>query len=288
MDEDGRTRPAPVAAMRWVLAGYVGWVATWAAVQVLGPRWGGADDAGPVLAFLVGVEAVAGIGLPLVLGRRAGLLGPAADVPFALTRERPRRVGAGVVGIAAFGVALLAGLVGSGALAAVVAAPPDAATLARYLLLFPGLALAVTLHCFVLVPRAVRRVLAGHRSALPAAVLAGAGAVALAFWADQRFGDPALAGEQALLGLALATGALLTRSVWGTATVYLVVVLGNTVADGRYDAAPWPALAVGVAAVLLAVGLGGLARTRPPAVPALRPRRGPAATAAGRPTLPAA
>ncbi|MCV2393142.1 hypothetical protein OEB99_02365 [Actinotalea sp. M2MS4P-6] len=261
------TGRAPGRTLWVVLGGYAVWVLTWFAAQLAAERWGEPGRTGSLLLFMVGFEALAGVVLALVIGRREGLLGHSEQVPFARTTADRTSGAARAAGLVAFAVALLVGLVGSGAVAGLVAAPPDAATVGKYLLLFPGMALAVTLHCFVLIPRAVERMVGPGRLGTSVAALAGALAVAVGFWVDQLLRDPALAAVQAGVGLAVAAGALLTRSVWGTSAIYFSIMLVNTLEEDRYGAFPWSALVVGAAAVGAGLLIGGMSRHHAPVMP---------------------
>ncbi len=244
-----------------VLAGYALWVATWYAVQLLGAHVSGSGRSWIVLLFMLTQQAVAGILVPLLIGARADLLDPddagGERSPTHRVASRARRSRTSVaIGSAALVVALVLGLGASGAMATVLADAPSPGVIVRYLILFPGMAFAVTLYCFWLVPRAVRRALGGGPMATVAAALAGSLAVAIGFWADGLGQDAGLAATQALVGFAVVTGALLTDSRGATYATYFAIMLVNTLAEDKYGAIAWWALILGGIAVVTAFMVG--------------------------------
>jgi len=188
---------------------------------------------------------IVGTALPLYIARKYNLAMSDPDVPA-------KRF---IIGTAALLIAAGVGVFMSGSFDRVMELRPPAAVVFKYLLLFAPMAAALTLHCLFLVPAAVTGALGGHNGAMSFAIVVSALSMGLGFLVDSGFASTENAVTMTVLGLLFGTGAVLTRSVYLTAFVFFLVMLSNTLADGKYNDYPWYAAVTGFAlwALLLLV-----------------------------------
>lgn len=232
--------PQAKAAILTLLA-YLAFLIAWGGAQALQPL--GVTISLSVFVFVY--VGLTGIGLPFQV---------AAALRLPMPARSPR--GELLGGIGALAIALLIGVFGSDALPLIAANPPDLAGVIKYLLLFLPMGLGISLMCFDLIPRTVQVLLGeGWPGRFAAAVAAGL-AIGLGFWVDQLFSGMELAIIQGLLGLLIGLGYLLTRSLALTTLTYWVLLLVNTLSEGKYFGYPWAILIGGFMFSLLMIALG--------------------------------
>jgi hypothetical protein len=229
----------------WTVLVVAVFLASWGLLQWLGRALEGRADALTLALFMVLYMAGAGILLPLVVGGRTGL-----------RLKEPQRGWRPWVGALLAVVALAVGLLGSGALEEFCGKFPGWMIFLKYLLLFLPMSLAVCLVSFWLVPRAVLKKLGSGPWGTLAAVAAGGVASFLGFWVDGLFGDPGTALILGLLGLFFTAAVLLTGSFWKIYPVFALLMLANTLVEGKYHGESWWALAIGFTAALTALIIG--------------------------------
>ena len=220
-------------------------LASWGLLQWMGRALAGRTDALALALFMVLYIAVAGILLPLMVGGRAGL-----------RLHEPMRGWKPWVGALFAVVALAAGLLGSGVLERLSETWPGWLTVLKYLLLFLPMSLAVCLVCFWLVPQMVVKGLGSGLWGTLAAVAAGGAVSLIGFWVDGLFGDLETALILGILGLFFTAAAILTGSFWKVYPVFALLMLANTLAEGKYHGVSWWALVIGFVAALTAFIIG--------------------------------
>lgn len=196
-----------------------------------------------VLFYLVTMPLV-GVGGGLLMVHRLGL--KAVAVPA--ERWKPW------LGWVAFALVLLSGVGNQQGLPALLRRPPALVGVAKYLVLFAPMVLALSLWSFLIIPRIVERLVPRRSMKGLSAIVVAAVSMGLSFYVDQLFGDFQFAGIMLILGALTATGAVMTGSFGNTLPVFFVMMLINTLAEAKYFGEPWLPLLAG-----LAIALGGLA-----------------------------
>jgi len=240
---------------RWALGSYIIFLTAWGVSQMAFPDWEGGWGVARCLFWGIVYLGIAGTALPLYIARKFDLAMSDPDVPA-------KRF---IIGTAALLIAVGVGVFMSGSFDRVMEIRPPAAVVLKYLLLFAPMAAALTLHCLFLVPAAVTGALGGHNGAMSLAIVVSALSMGLGFLVDARFDSTENAVTMTVLGLLFGTGAVLTRSVSLTAFVFFLVMLSNTLAEGKYNDYPWYAAATGFvlcALFLLAASAGGFYRKK--------------------------
>jgi len=224
------------------------YLTSWGLLQWLGRALEGWAEALSLALFMMLYVAASGILLPLNVGSKAGL-----------RLREPSRGWRPWVGALLLIVALGAGLLGSGVLTELLATPPGWTVILKYMLLFLPMSLAVALVSFWLVPLTVLKRFGSGLGGTLTAVAAGGVVSFLGFWVDGLFGDPATALIMGFLGLLLTAAVVFLRSIWLVYPVFALLMLTNTLVEGKYHGVSWWALGVGFAVALAAliVGLRG-------------------------------
>jgi len=192
--------------------------------------------------FMVVYIALTGIAIPLTLARR-----------FGLSLHQPTSKWRTLGGLAVFILVSILGIFFSDALPILAANPPSLEGVVKYLLLFAPMGLGICLQCFFLIPRTLELVLPDRRWRAFVVICASVIAVGFGFWVDLLFVSTELALIQMYLAVFLAMGAFLTRSLPITYGFYLVILLINTLSEGKYTTYPWSALVIGFAAACLVI-----------------------------------
>ncbi len=225
----------------WVTISVVVYIGTWGLIQYLPTVYG--ESWVFELLFCVVAQVGTGLIVALVLSRKF-------DV---------RMAGGGtkrgwIIGSLLLAVVLILATFQSGALGQVIENPPGVEDVAKYLCLFVPMCLAIYFQFFFLVPMTVEKVLGTNILGRSVAVVISAFCVGVGFFAD-GVGDLELALTMLMLGFFFGAGAVLTRSFWATFSVFIVVMLINTLAEAKYFDHLWPVLIAEAVIATVAVAL---------------------------------
>ena len=232
----------------WTLIAYATFLCSWGAGMVISRTM--ASRFWSLLLFYAIYIAPFGLFLPLLVSRK-----------FGIEPHKPRGKWRTIAGIGVFIVFIVFGVFFSDALPLISANPPTLAIIIKYLLLFIPMGLGITLQCFFLIPRLTENKLGSGWWSAVIAVIASGLALGVCFFVD-RFFDAApmkevieVSATMGALGLVCGTGALLTRSVYITAPVFITVMVLNTLSEAKYFDESWGALIAGFLLSALAVVL---------------------------------
>lgn len=225
-----------------VLFSYTAFLLSWGVGQLLN-RWLGEDRMFSQLVFFMVVYiSLTGIAIPLFLAKKFGF---SLHAPISKWRT-----------IGGLGILILVSVVGiffSDVLPLLTANPPSLESILKYLLLFLPMSLGICLQCFFLIPRSLEFILPKYRWTPIIIILASVIAIGICFWVDQLFTSTEIALIQMCLGIFFALGTYLTRSLPFTYGFYSIVILVNTLSEGKYFTYPWSALVIGFLSACLVI-----------------------------------
>lgn len=224
---------------------YLFFLGTWWFSQLLALRMGPQNEWWTLLIFMTLFVGISGILVPAYLIRR---------LHYSFCDRRTST--AIYIGLGLLIAAMLAAMLGSGALDQAVAQAPGNNILVKYSLMFMPMALAVSLMCFFLIPKTVEHVLGRNPMSFAVAVVASSVAMFLGFYADSLFTDLGLAATMGILGAVFCAGFMLSRSFTALYVAFYLTMYVNTLAEAKYYHYPTGPLAGGFFFCCLALYFG--------------------------------
>lgn len=166
---------------------------------------------------------ISGIGIPLYIAGKFNL---------GFNKKATRKEM--TIGVISLIIALIAGIIFSGAFTEIINSKPSAQIILKYAILFSGMSLGICLHSFLLIPSLIGNLNGRNVPSMILTVIVSSLSVGLGFFVDSVLGNMELALTMAILGLFFATGYVMTRKFTVVYAAFFIVILANTLAEAKY------------------------------------------------------